>query len=410
MKPAIVLMSIVVGFACGREDPTGSTEPAGPVAVPITPASAVTHSVVVDKPGNVGQFTSLVSSPSGRQHIAYYDMTNADLKYATCPANCTVAGNWSNGPVDQTGAVGIANSLKVGSDGRRFVTYEDATHEDLKYATCAPAANCTVAANWVKTRIDTAGVVGDHNSLALGPDGSLNVSYRAQRKGSTFDPLMYATCRSRCTNTISWTKRVIDLPTGVAAHISLAVGSNGRRHISYYDDDKHDLKYATCAANCTVATNWQKVAVDQTGDVGLYTSLKVGSDGVVHISYHDQTHGDLKYARCAANCTGAASWKKVAVRTSGDIGQYTSLAVGARGRVYVSYFSFSGTALLYVTCAANCTQAASWTGALLDGARSLFDGEYNSLALAGNQVHVSYYDESDGNETIGALKYLEHTP
>lgn len=85
MKPAIVLMSIVVGFACGREGPTDSTEPAGPVAVPLTPASAVTQSVVVDQAGDVGVATSLVSSPSGRQHITYFDFTNQDLEVRHLP-------------------------------------------------------------------------------------------------------------------------------------------------------------------------------------------------------------------------------------------------------------------------------------------------------------------------------------
>ena len=38
--------------------------------------------------------------------------------------------------------------------------------------------------------------------------------------------------------------------------------------------------------------------VDSTGDVGQYTSITMGSDSLLVISYYDVTNGDLKVAKC----------------------------------------------------------------------------------------------------------------
>ena len=51
--------------------------------------------------------------------------------------------------------------------------------------------------------------------------------------------------------------------------------------------------------------------VDQGGNVGRYTSLAIGPDERRHITYFDVTNEDLKYAVCAAsNCAFAGSWTR----------------------------------------------------------------------------------------------------
>ncbi|MBN1976355.1 MAG: hypothetical protein JW918_03040 [Anaerolineae bacterium] len=49
-------------------------------------------------------------------------------------------------------------------------------------------------------------------------------------------------------------------------------------------------------AACSGAT---LTTLDSGGDVGLYTSVTIGADGLPLISYYDQTNYDLKVAHCS---------------------------------------------------------------------------------------------------------------
>ena len=67
--------------------------------------------------------------------------------------------------------------------------------------------------------------------------------------------------------------------------------------ISYYDGTNDDLKVAHCSdTNCTSATI---TTLDSTGNVGKYTSVTIGADGLGLISYRDRTNTDLKVAHCS---------------------------------------------------------------------------------------------------------------
>ena len=198
--------------------------------------------------------------------------------------------------------------------------------------------------------------------------------------------------------TRTWQPVAVDQTGVVGTFTSLAVDGSGRVHVSYEDDTNGDLKYATCAASCTTATNWQTVPVDQSG--GYDTSLGVDGNGRLHVSYLDPTNADLKYATCAASCTTATSWQTAVIDHSWNVGYHTSLAVDGSGRVHVSYQDQTNYDLKYATCAASCTIATSWQTAVVDDHRqSGLVGWYTSLAVDGNgAVHVSYFS--------GVLKYI----
>jgi hypothetical protein len=58
------------------------------------------------------------------------------------------------------------------------------------------------------------------------------------------------------------------------------------------------LKVAHCNnAACSTATT---ATLDSTGGVGLWTSVAIGADGLGLISYRDQMNGDLKVAHCSS--------------------------------------------------------------------------------------------------------------
>jgi hypothetical protein len=75
------------------------------------------------------------------------------------------------------------------------------------------------------------------------------------------------------------------------------------------------------------------------GDVGSYTSIAIGADGLGLISYHDQTNGDLKVAQCNDTfCTSATS---TILDSAGDLGETTSIAIGTDGLGLISYWDVS---------------------------------------------------------------------
>ncbi len=73
---------------------------------------------------------------------------------------------------------------------------------------------------------------------------------------------------------------------------SIAVDSSGETHISYYEDSSGDLIFAS--RNGAV---WSYESVDTSGEVGEWSSLTFDSGDNPVVSYCDRTNGELKLAK-----------------------------------------------------------------------------------------------------------------
>jgi hypothetical protein len=90
-----------------------------------------THTpITLDPVTLVDGSVSIVIDSAGVLHIAYYDVTNGDLKYATG----TVAGGFTYEVVDSNADVGVDNDIVLDASGKPHIAYYDATTGDLKYA------------------------------------------------------------------------------------------------------------------------------------------------------------------------------------------------------------------------------------------------------------------------------------
>lgn len=173
---------------------------------------------------------------------------------------------------------------------------------------------------------------GRHSGIAVLDDGTAHVSAFDGDHGDlvvvTFD----------ATGTITDTTWIDGLPAGgtpvadpsgprggiadpgpeVGRFTDIAAQADGTLHVSYYDVDNRDLKYARGSGG-----TWSTHTVDSAGRVGLYTSIALDGTGVPTIAYFQKAgaSGDeyttaLKAARASSNApTTAGDWSIVTVES-----------------------------------------------------------------------------------------------
>jgi hypothetical protein len=310
--------------------------------------------LTLDSQGDVGLSTSISTNAL---HISYYDSTNNQLKYANFSS-----GAWDT-PISliNEGSISLEttfSALALDSQDNIFISYYDATtvlNGDLRLISCPAASDCSQSASWSNVLIDSTGDVGS--------DTSMN----------------------------------IDLLDNI--------------HISYYDSDNGYLKYASClsGSNCIQDSSWTKSIIDNSGDVGQYSSIASDSINNIHISYYDSAGlfvGNLKYAFCSVlnDCSSPSNWDTTAIDSSGDVGQYSSIAADSGNNIHIIYYDFENNRLKYATCSStgDCTQSNSWEISIVDDTASV--GEFSSITTDENDnVQISYYD-SDNKDLKYAVK------
>jgi hypothetical protein len=342
--------------------------------------------VTLDSAGQVGAETSIAIGTNGNPIISYHDSTNGDLKIAACNnPTCTTS---TNTTIDSTGVVGTDSSITIGTNGNPIISYWDDTNGDLKVAACLNPT-CTTSTN---TTIDSAGLVGQYTSIAIGINGNPIISYFDNTNGA----LKIATCNNP-TCTTSTTTTTIDSAGNVGLSTSITIGTNGNPIISYYDITNGVLKVAACKnPTCTGATENDRsdnYIIDSAGLVGYHTSITIGTNGNPIISYYDITNGDLKIAACNnPTCTGATELERstnTTIDSGGAVGGYTSIAIGTNGNPIISYYDQDNSALKVTAC--NNPTCTTSTNTTIDSAGVV--GQYTSIAIGinGNPI-ISYYD------------------
>lgn len=298
------------------------------------------------------------------------------------------ASGWTIEFVDDAGPGGstgfaIYNSLDFDADDVPHISYYDHTSKDLKYATRGQDGN------WVVEFVDTVGKVGKDTSVDA--SGIVSISYYDETSGD----LKFARRAGGV-----WTTVVVDNGGGSSSkwndageYTSLEVDAAGNAHISYYDDSNGDLEYAVqvgSGGNCGGGA-WQCTTIDDAGDVGQYTSLALDHDGRVHISYYDFSNKDLKYAVYAGgggNCGGGA-WNCQTVDSAGQVGKHTSIAIGSDNYPKIAYEFESGADLRFA-----CFGPEGWD--IQDVETAGDTGKYASMAIGSDGLpRIAYHKEGE---------------
>jgi hypothetical protein len=344
---------------------------------------------IVDANDSFG-FASIAIGADGLGLISYWG-TPGGLRVAHC-ANvpCSTA---STALLDTTFGIGAETSITIGADGLGLISYRHGNNGDLKVAQCNDVACSSASAS----TLDAAGDVGYASSVTIGADGLGLISYWDGTSGS----LKVAHCANTACSAASIA--TLDSPGGVAfSDTSITIGADGLGLISYRDIPNGDLKVAHCAdVACSTAST---ATLDGTGDVGYHNSITIGTDGLGLISYWNGTNADLKVAHCADTACSTASI--ATLHGTGFVGHDTAITIGADGLGLISYYddadsSGSNTDDLKV---AHCNDVACSTAsaATLDSTGNV--GRFTSITIGADGLGlISYYDFTNGDLKVAHL-------
>jgi len=183
-----------------------------------------------------------------------------------------------------------------------------------------------------------------------------------------------------------------DGKSNVGLYTSIAIGSDHLPVISYYDDTARALKVAHCEdAACAAPATISVVDDDASLIEGRYSAIAIGDDGMPVISYQGDTGASLRVAKCVDLACASPATITDLDTPAGITGTFTSIAIGNNGRPVVSY---TDDGLKVARCAnAQCTGTATVT--LVDPGTPL-GGYHTSIAIGLDGLPiVSYYDLSN---------------
>lgn len=253
-----------------------------PREAPVDPDSRV-RGGIANTGDDVGRYTSIATTPWEDPVIAYYDKTNASLKFAQFGVvqwrSHTVddglgspdvggddVGRWVSLSLDSEGRPGIAYTaiVKSGTDGL--------PEGQLKWAQ-AKTPFPESSSDWTVSIIDRR-ALGQNASAGGAPDmGADDLAPAAPAP----EPL---------------------LPEAVGIMAQVARKADGTPGIVYYDRARGNLRYVEQSGGmwgASIVLDGEDQNGKDTGDVGQYPSLVYDAQGIGHVSYVDATRDNLMY-------------------------------------------------------------------------------------------------------------------
>jgi hypothetical protein len=294
----------------------------------------------------VGQYSQIRQSPLGVD-VAYYNATSRDVKVLAC-SSATCSGTVSMPLAVTAGNVGLYTSLAVSqTSGAPFLAYYNQDAQALAVTGCSTAACSTPVTG---TRDTSSLLVGFHTSTALLSDGRPVIAYQDNTSSSL---KLFACANSVCS---SGNAVVVDSGNVAGAGLltSIVVAPGDLPIISYFGNNR--LKLAFCAnSSCSSATIRTP---DTSGDtVGRYSSVALTSDGRPVVSYFDSTSFRLKLLVCGdATCTSGSTITVLDSLPGGDVGRFASLGMTDANLPVIAYYDLTNGDLKVAACGTTTCQ------------------------------------------------------
>lgn len=236
--------------------------------------------ITIDTAGTTGQYNAIaVDDANNRVHIVYGDLDSGSLDHATNTIGETTG--WQLETIDGDTTGQVTASVAVDDYGRLHVAYRAQT-STLKYVRGSFGSWST------PSTIDSGGAISD-TSIALDSAGYAHIAYYLGGRNT----IKYATNAEDY-----WVAEEIEesYAGSRGKHTSIAIDSNDNIYISYY---KESSTYSALKIVRTVYGTWRDQTIEERGDddgTGKYTSIAIDSLGRVHVSYYESNGKDLKYA------------------------------------------------------------------------------------------------------------------
>jgi hypothetical protein len=296
---------------------------------------------------NVGWLNAEVD-PFDRIHLVYYDTAAADLFYAYE----TEHGDWTTEVVDAGGDVGnycdlflVHETIETEDDTTLVTTvhvaYFDATNEDPKYAVRPPEGP------WTVETLDevTTTTNGMYTSIVVDRDGDPVIAFQSldPAPGSPMGLRQSLAYPNRSGGSFRWTTVIVD--TGnrpdrtpaeiqdVGSYTELEIGPTGRLHLVHRADNDDELLYTTAART---RGGWSAPEVVGTFFNSFRPHLAVDDSEIPHLSnLQIASTFDRVWYR---NREGGVWGDPLPVSPRGTFGESIDLRIDDDGRPHVVYY------------------------------------------------------------------------
>jgi hypothetical protein len=331
---------------------------------------------IVDSESGAG--ASIALDKSGKPGISYIgDIDSsvmppvAQLKYAKHTGTM-----WQPDDILQVAASNTDNSLQIDSNGNPHISYYSHFGNALAYIFLENGM-------WINDTVDDDAQKGTgiYNSLQLTPQGLPRIAYWDAVNGM----MMYASSNG----TVWSTPEKIFEMTCIEPFppiVSLALDSNNRPHVSFYDCEASNLKYAY-----RDSSGWQDpITVDATFRSGLFSSIVIDSKDNPHISYRS---GQLLAGRLMYTFFNGSKWNFIQVDPDFWYGEHSSLALDEDDRPHIAYTSLPGKDVPTHELRVAFYDGLGWFRETVDKATD--DADYTAISLKVDQnghTHVAYID------------------
>jgi hypothetical protein len=126
-------------------------------------------------------------------------------------------------------------------------------------------------------------------------------------------------------------------PASIAGELSMAIAPDGLPILAYFDGVAQALRVLKCGTPACDSGNIITTVDDQANFVGRFASVAIGADGLPVIAHRDTDDLLVRVVKCGNAACSAGNVSTIVDDTLPDLGLYTSLAIGGDGLPVLVY-------------------------------------------------------------------------